>query len=247
MVIVPMTMIPHLMVIGIIIVEDAIIVGVGIRPILVLQPQIKMSWLSPIQDLVDADVIIHTIWMVVGVIMVIARSIILRCNPTGHWQNGGEHCCNSQGYTVYTNEVCKGCQGECGDICVPDSSIKVVSAGEFCSSSLNQANEQAFNKYKEYKNALQFSVDARVCPSKVGNDDRWGNVKATNCPNCTPKTISYKQIAGKYEACTKDEANRIADNNLQSDGISYANGLAQADRCNCVEPTKDVVMVGIYE
>lgn len=42
----------------------------------------------------------------------------------------------------------------------------------------------------------------------------------------------------KYTACTKDEANRIADNNLQSDGISYANGLAQADRCDCVEPTK---------
>ena len=32
----------------------------------------------------------------------------------------------------------------------------------------------------------------------------------------------------KYTACTKDEANRIADNNLQSDGISYANGLAHA-------------------
>ena len=43
----------------------------------------------------------------------------------------------------------------------------------------------------------------------------------------------------KYTACTKDEANRIADNNLQSDGISYANGLAQADRCDCVEPTKN--------
>ena len=42
----------------------------------------------------------------------------------------------------------------------------------------------------------------------------------------------------KYTACTKDEANRIADSNLQSDGISYANGLAQADRCNCPEPTK---------
>ena len=42
----------------------------------------------------------------------------------------------------------------------------------------------------------------------------------------------------KYTACTKDEANRIADNHLQSDGISYANGLAQADRCDCVEPTK---------
>jgi hypothetical protein len=37
----------------------------------------------------------------------------------------------------------------------------------------------------------------------------------------------------KYTACTKDEANRIADNNLQSDGISYANNLAQADRCDC--------------
>ena len=72
-----MTMIPHLMMIGIIIVVDAIIVGVGIRPILVLQPQIKMSWLSPIQDLVDADVIIHTVWIIAGVIMVIARSIIL--------------------------------------------------------------------------------------------------------------------------------------------------------------------------
>ena len=60
----------------------------------------------------------------------------------------------------------------------------------------------------------------------------------TRPSNCTPKTISYKQIAGKYTACTKDEANRIADNNLQSDGISYANGLAQADRCDCVEPTK---------
>ena len=77
MVIAPMTMIPHLMMIGIIIVVDAIIVGVGIRPILVLQPQIKMSWLSPIQDLVDADVIIHTVWIIAGVIMVIARSIIL--------------------------------------------------------------------------------------------------------------------------------------------------------------------------
>ena len=42
----------------------------------------------------------------------------------------------------------------------------------------------------------------------------------------------------KYTACTKDEANRIADNNLQSDGISYANGLAQADRCDCVETAK---------
>ena len=40
----------------------------------------------------------------------------------------------------------------------------------------------------------------------------------------------------KYTACTKDEANRIADNNLQSDGTSYANGLAQADRCDCPEP-----------
>ena len=30
-----------------------------------------------IPDLVDADVIIHTIWIIVGVIMVIARSIIL--------------------------------------------------------------------------------------------------------------------------------------------------------------------------
>ena len=39
----------------------------------------------------------------------------------------------------------------------------------------------------------------------------------------------------KYTACTKDEANRIADSNLQSDGISYANGLAQADRCDCLE------------
>ena len=28
----------------------------------------------------------------------------------------------------------------------------------------------------------------------------------------------------KYTACTKDEANRIADSNLQSDGISYASG-----------------------
>ena len=37
----------------------------------------------------------------------------------------------------------------------------------------------------------------------------------------------------KYTACTKDEANRIADSNLQSDGTSYANGLAQADRCDC--------------
>ena len=37
----------------------------------------------------------------------------------------------------------------------------------------------------------------------------------------------------KYTAYTKDEANRIADSNLQSDGISYANGLAQADRCDC--------------
>ena len=42
----------------------------------------------------------------------------------------------------------------------------------------------------------------------------------------------------KYTACTKDEANRIADNNLQSDGISYANNLAQADRCNCPEPPR---------
>ena len=156
------------------------------------------------------------------------------CDPTGYWQNGGEHCCNPHDYTVYTNEVCKGCSGECGDVCVPDSPIKVVSAGEFCASSSNLASEQAYNKYKEYKDALQNLVDARICPSKVGNDDRWGNVKATNCPsNCTPKTISYKQIAGKYEACTKDEANRIADSNLQSDGISYANGLAQADRCDC--------------
>lgn len=161
------------------------------------------------------------------------------CDPTGYWQNGGKHCCNPHDYTVYTNEVCKGCSGECGDVCVPDSPIKVVSAGEFCASSSNLASEQAYNKYKEYKDALQNLVDARICPSKVGNDDRWGNVKATNCPsNCTPKTISYKQIAGKYTACTKDEANRIADNNLQSDGISYANGLAQADRCDCVEPTK---------
>ena len=77
MVIAPMTMIPHLMMIGVTIVVDAIIVGVGIRPILALQPQIKMSWLSPIQGLVDADVIIHTIWMIVGVIMVIVRNIIL--------------------------------------------------------------------------------------------------------------------------------------------------------------------------
>ena len=42
----------------------------------------------------------------------------------------------------------------------------------------------------------------------------------------------------KYTACTKEEANRIADNNLQSDGTSYANGLAQADRCDCPEPKK---------
>ena len=49
----------------------------------------------------------------------------------------------------------------------------------------------------------------------------------------------------KYTACTKDEANRIADNNLQSDGISYANKLAQADRCDCVEP-KCTRMVSAY-
>ena len=42
----------------------------------------------------------------------------------------------------------------------------------------------------------------------------------------------------KYTACTKDEANRIADDHLQADGTSYANGLAQADRCDCPEPTK---------
>ena len=161
------------------------------------------------------------------------------CDPTGYWRDGGKHCCNPYDFTIYTNEVCKGCSGECGDICVPDSPIEVVSAGEFCASSSKLASEQAYNRYKEYKDALQKLVDARICPSKVGNDDRWGNVKATNCPsNCTPKTISYKQIAGKYTACTKDEANRIADDNLQSDGISYANGLAQADRCDCVEPTK---------
>ena len=118
--------------------------------------------------------------------------------------------------------------------------MKVVSAGEYCRSTAKDASSAAYDAYSSTKEALRILVNAKTCPSKVGNDDRWGNVKATNCPsNCTPKTISYKQIAGKYEACTKDEANRIADNNLQSDGISYANGLAQADRCDCVEPTKN--------
>ena len=70
-------MILLLMVIGVIIATGVPIVGEGVKPILVPLLLIKTRWLSMIPDLVDAGVIIHTIWIIVGVIMVIARSIIL--------------------------------------------------------------------------------------------------------------------------------------------------------------------------
>ena len=70
-------MILLLMVIGVIIATGVPIVGEGVKPILVPLLLIKTRWLSMIPDLVDADVIIHTIWIIVDVIMVIARSIIL--------------------------------------------------------------------------------------------------------------------------------------------------------------------------
>nr|DAR40546.1 MAG TPA: hypothetical protein [Caudoviricetes sp.] len=77
MVIAPTMMILLLMVIGVIIATGVPIVRKGVKPILVPLLLIKTRWLSMIPDLVDADVIIHTIWIIVGVIMVIARSIIL--------------------------------------------------------------------------------------------------------------------------------------------------------------------------
>lgn len=160
-------------------------------------------------------------------------SVALYRNDCGdeEYRSYGSACCNTLGFQggSVTSRNCPS-DKPCGvRITYPD-----VPSGSICASSTSSANAQARDKIDRLRSLTQALADAG-CSAKVGNDDRWGNVKATNCPsNCTPKTISYKQIAGKYTACTKDEANRIADNNLQSDGISYANGLAQADRCDCV-------------
>jgi hypothetical protein len=166
------------------------------------------------------------------------ESVALYRNDCGdeEYRSYGSACCNTLGFQggSVTSRNCPS-DKPCGvTIAYPD-----VPSGSICASSTSSANAQASDKIDRLRSQAQALADAG-CSAKVGNDDRWGNVKATNCPsNCTPKTISYRQSAGKYTACTKDEANRIADNNLQSDGTSYANGLAQADRCDCVEPTKN--------
>ena len=129
--------------------SDAIIVGVGIRPILALQP--------PNQDeLVESDSRSCGCGCDNTYHMDNSRCnkgnseehYSSECDPTGYWRDGGEHCCNPHDYTVHINEVCKGCSGECGDVCVPDSPIEVVSAGEILASSSKLASEQAYNKYK---------------------------------------------------------------------------------------------------
>ena len=165
------------------------------------------------------------------------ESVALYRNDCGReeYLSYGSACCNTIGFQG-GSATSRNCPSD--RPCGVTISYPGVPSGSICASSTSSANAQASDKIESLRSQAQALADAG-CSAKVGNDDRWGNVKATNCPsNCTPKTISYKQIAGKYTACTKDEANRIADSNLQSDGISYANGLAQVDRCDCPEPTK---------
>ena len=164
------------------------------------------------------------------------ESVALYRNDCGdeEYRSYGSACCNSIGYQggSVTSRNCPSSKP-----CGVTITYSDVPSGSVCSSSTSDANAKAKDKLDNLKAQAQALADAG-CSEKVGNDSRWGNVTATNCPaNCTPKTISYNQVAGKYTACTKEEANRIADNNLQSDGTAYANSLAQADRCDCPEPT----------
>ena len=161
------------------------------------------------------------------------------CDPTGYWQNGGEHCCNPYDYTIYTNEVCKGCSGSCGDICVPDSPIKVVSAGEYCRSTTQAASSAAYDAYSEAKASYQAIVNARVCPQMVCNDYVEATATKQGCPsNCTAPTASAYWIAGGNNGvwceCDGDKAALTAA--AQASANALAQEKANAMECDCPEP-----------
>lgn len=162
------------------------------------------------------------------------------CDPTGYWQNGGEHCCNPYDYTIYANEVCKGCTGSCGDICVPDSPVKVVSAGEYCRSTTQAASSAAYDAYSEAKAGYQAIVNARVCPQMVCNDYVSATATKQGCPaGCTAPTASAYWVAGGNNGawceCNGDKAALTAAAQASADAL--AQKKANAMECDC-PPTK---------
>ena len=160
------------------------------------------------------------------------------CDPTGYWQNGGEHCCNPYDYTIYTNEICKGCSGSCGDICIPDSPIKVVSAGEYCKSTTQAASSAAYDAYARAKKGYKALVDARICPQMVCNDYVEATATKQGCPsNCTAPTASaYWSAGGNNGAWCECDGDKAA---LTAAAQASANALAQekanAKECDCPE------------
>ena len=158
------------------------------------------------------------------------------CDPTGYWDNGGEHCCNPYDYTIYTHEICKGCSGSCGDICVPDSPIKVVSAGEYCKSTAQAASSAAYDAYARTKEGYKALVDARTCPQMVCNDYVEATATKQGCPSgCTaPKASAYWVSGGNNGAwceCDGDKAALTAA--AQADAQRLAQEKANAMECDC--------------
>ena len=160
------------------------------------------------------------------------------CDPTGYWQNGGEHCCNPYDYTIYTNEICKGCSGSCGDICVPDSPIKVVSVGEYCKSTTQAASSAAYDAYARAKEGYKALVDARTCPQMICNDYVEATATKQGCPsNCTAPTASAYWLAGGNNGawceCDGDKAALTAA--AQASANALAQEKANAKECDCPE------------
>ena len=163
------------------------------------------------------------------------------CDPTGYWQNGGEHCCNPYDYTIYTNEVCKGCSGSCGDVCAPSSPMKVVSAGEYCRSTTQAASSAAYDVYSGTKANLQAVVDAKTCPQMVCNDYVEATATKQGCPsNCTAPTASAYWVSGGNNGawceCNGDKAALTAA--AQASANALAQEKANALECDC-PPTKN--------
>ena len=155
------------------------------------------------------------------------------CDPTGYWQNGGEHCCNPYDYTIYPNEVCKGCSGSCGDVCAPSSPMKVVSAGEYCRSTTQAASSAAYDVYSGTKANLQAVVDAKTCPQMVCNDRVEWTATKEGCPsNCTAPTYTdYWSAGGNNGAWCECDGDKAA---LTAAALANLKEICQ-ERANALE------------
>ena len=110
-----------------------------------------------IPDLVDADVIIHIIWIIAGVIKVIARSIIL---ASAILQDIGRIVVNIAVIHMTTLSIpmryVRDVRANAVMYVFLIALLRWLALVNFCASSSNLASEQAYNKYKEYKDALQY-------------------------------------------------------------------------------------------